>query len=263
MTIDALFQLVHGDAADMAIVRSNEADLVYVHPPYFSESTESLLRMPVKEQKQQTVVRQQVLDFAESLRPVFREVVRILRAGGAVVLQTADLRYGGRLLPLAAVHRGMLEELGLVTLSRVLWVSSFQTPSHWPRFRRTPRVGLFRTVDSQEFFVMSTPDGLRDRKTPVELDAEELKECIWPCWKMPGTGRGKAHPYQSPPAVVRRFIELLTLPGDLVVDPFAGGGQILKTTTELGRRAVGYEIDPAYMRKADARVQKALEGSGR
>lgn len=40
------------------------------------------------------------------------------------------------------------------------------------------------------------------------------------------------------------LVESCTQRGDLIVDPFAGSAQLLATAARLGRKAVGYEIDP-------------------
>lgn len=43
---------------------------------------------------------------------------------------------------------------------------------------------------------------------------------------------------------VRYLIERLTKPGDLVLDPFLGGGTTAVAAHETGRRCIGYELDP-------------------
>ena len=68
------------------------------------------------------------------------------------------------------------------------------------------------------------------------------------------------------PDLVAAFIEAYTAPGDLVFDPFAGFGTTLRTAEQMGRRALGFEIDesrvtfarrdlanPAWMRHVDVR----------
>ena len=40
------------------------------------------------------------------------------------------------------------------------------------------------------------------------------------------------------------LIDRYTKPGNLVWDPFAGSGTVLLAAYLLGRRAIGYEIDP-------------------
>lgn len=54
------------------------------------------------------------------------------------------------------------------------------------------------------------------------------------------------HPARAPRELSDFFIELLTEPGDLVLDPFAGSGTTLESAERLGRRWVGIERSLAY-----------------
>ena len=56
--------------------------------------------------------------------------------------------------------------------------------------------------------------------------------------------------------VMRAIIPDYTRPGDLVVDPCAGGGTTLLAAVMEGRRAIGAEMDPATFDKAVARLRK-------
>ena len=49
---------------------------------------------------------------------------------------------------------------------------------------------------------------------------------------------------QKPEALMRRLILASTNPGDMVLDPFAGTATALAACKELGRRYLGFEIDP-------------------
>lgn len=53
--------------------------------------------------------------------------------------------------------------------------------------------------------------------------------------------RGRRHPNEKPEAFMRRLISVL--PPGVVLDPFAGSGTTLVAARDLGRRAVGIEID--------------------
>ncbi len=53
-----------------------------------------------------------------------------------------------------------------------------------------------------------------------------------------------AFPAKFPPQLPRRFIDALTRPGDLVLDPMVGSGTTLVEAYLAGRAAVGVDIDP-------------------
>lgn len=60
------------------------------------------------------------------------------------------------------------------------------------------------------------------------------------------------HPTQLHEGLVERCILLSTLPGQLVVDPFAGTGTTLRVCSRIGREAVGIEIDSEYCKRIEA-----------
>jgi DNA modification methylase len=62
------------------------------------------------------------------------------------------------------------------------------------------------------------------------------------------------HPWQQPEAWARYYIEKLTEPGDLVLDPFTGSGTVPAVCKELGRRYLGFEIDPQAYASAQERL---------
>jgi ParB-like chromosome segregation protein Spo0J len=55
---------------------------------------------------------------------------------------------------------------------------------------------------------------------------------------------GLTHPGSIPPAIVAHALHYLTAPGDLVVDPMAGGGTTLDVCVSMGRRCLAYDIEP-------------------
>jgi len=56
------------------------------------------------------------------------------------------------------------------------------------------------------------------------------------------------HPWQQSESGVMRLIEILTEPGQLIVDPFAGSGTFIKVAEQLKRNAIGAEDDSAKKR---------------
>jgi len=67
---------------------------------------------------------------------------------------------------------------------------------------------------------------------------------IFPIKRVPA-GR-KIHPTEKPTELLRDLIELSSLPGEVVLDPFAGSGATLVAAKETNRRAIGIELDKSY-----------------
>ncbi len=65
------------------------------------------------------------------------------------------------------------------------------------------------------------------------------------------------HEWQQSIGCARYYIERLTSPGAVVVDPFIGGGTTAVAAQELGRTIIGAEIDPQAMAAATTRLREA------
>lgn len=63
--------------------------------------------------------------------------------------------------------------------------------------------------------------------------------------------------------LMRAIVRDYSRPGDLIADPFAGGGSTLLAAQMEGRRAVGSERDPETFRKAQARCSVMPVAVGR
>jgi site-specific DNA-methyltransferase (adenine-specific) len=64
------------------------------------------------------------------------------------------------------------------------------------------------------------------------------------------------HPTQKPVLLMQAFIELTTLEGQLVVDPFCGSGSTLLAAKHSGRKYLGFETKQEYARIAKERLEK-------
>lgn len=72
---------------------------------------------------------------------------------------------------------------------------------------------------------------------------------------MPYSGN-KLHPTQKPVAALAPLVGSFSLPGELVLDPFAGSGSSCAAALLTGRRYIGIEMDDAYFRQAHARMER-------
>jgi DNA modification methylase len=66
------------------------------------------------------------------------------------------------------------------------------------------------------------------------------------------------HPWQQAESWFSHWIEQLTLPGEIVIDPFMGSGTTLVAAKELKRKSIGMEIDEKYCKIAVDRLRQGI-----
>jgi DNA modification methylase len=232
--------LVFGNSMRMQEVESHSAALALTSPPYFPPEVADELFAGFVSEDRISALATAIESYAWSLRGVFEECWRVLTPGGHLALQTRDVRLRSRLVPVEAIHREVCEAVGFALFSRHFW-----RPLHTTVPRRRSLDALRSQhgpvpFDPEVFLVFSTP-GLPHRGRPRSEDISLLQQDIMrtSVGRMP-----QRHRFQSPVPVVRALVRTYTMPNDLVVDPFAGGGTTLRVATALGRRSIGYDIDP-------------------
>lgn len=67
------------------------------------------------------------------------------------------------------------------------------------------------------------------------------------------------HPTQKPMATIAPLLDVSTLRGNTILDPFMGSGTTGVACAKLGRKFIGIEIDERYFQIACARIQKAYD----
>jgi DNA modification methylase len=74
--------------------------------------------------------------------------------------------------------------------------------------------------------------------------------------------RSEEHPCRKPVALVEHFLRLHTQPGDIVLDPFAGGGSTGVACARLGRRFIGFELEQKWVDLSNRRIAAERERLG-
>jgi site-specific DNA-methyltransferase (adenine-specific) len=69
-------------------------------------------------------------------------------------------------------------------------------------------------------------------------------------------GEGFYHPTQKPVALMRWAIEQYAAPDGLILDPYCGAGPVLLAARDLGRRAIGIEIEERHCHTAAERLRQ-------
>lgn len=95
----------------------------------------------------------------------------------------------------------------------------------------------------------------RDLLAPSDLTRAEWLEWTNGDWPLRGETRAwEGHPAPFPVEIPRRLIKLLSVPGDVVLDPFLGSGTTVLEAVRLGRRALGSDRAPEYVASSRRRL---------
>lgn len=250
---------VCGDSRHMDTIDDGSVALVVTSPPYFAGKQ-------YEEELGRDGVPASYLEYLELLRDVFAECARKLEPGGRVAVNVANLgRKPYRSLS-ADVTRILQDDLGLLLRGEVIWQKAEGASGScaWGSFRGatnpvlrdiTERVviaskGRFdraRTVKKRE------AEGLPFEST---LSTDDFMALTLDVWSIPPESAQRVgHPAPFPVELPEQLIRLFTFADDLVLDPFMGSGSALVAAARLGRRYVGYDLDPAYVEIARGRVE--------
>ena len=115
----------------------------------------------------------------------------------------------------------------------------------------------YRSVDEFEYIYIFWKPGITtiDRS---RLDKEEWSE--WgsrAVWHIPSVRANVEHEAQFPIELPRRVIRLLTAPNDLVLDCFMGTGTTATAAVIEGRRYLGIDSEPRYVKIARERLMQS------
>ncbi len=254
---------VHGDARAMTTVPDGSVALVVTSPPYFAGKQ-------YEEELARDGVPSSYLEYLQMLTNVFAECARKLEPGGRIAVNVANLgRKPYRSLS-ADVIRILEHDLGLLLRGELIWQKGEGASGScaWGSFRGATNpvlrdiservvVASKGRFDRARSVKQRTAEGLPHRSTVL---TDEFMALTLDVWRLhPESARRVGHPAPFPVELPQQLIRLYTFADDLVLDPFMGSGSTLVAASRLGRRYVGYDLDPEYV--AIARRRVAAEGS--
>jgi site-specific DNA-methyltransferase (adenine-specific) len=152
-------------------------------------------------------------------------------------------------------------------LNELIWAYDYgaKPRSRWPQKHDTILVYVrdraryhfdADAVDREPYMApgLVTPEQRERGKRPTSV--------MWHTIVSP-TGREKTgYPTQKPEALVRRFVQASSRPGDLCLDPFAGSGTLGAVAAQLGRRFLLMDSSPDAVGVMQRRLASALAAAG-
>lgn len=197
-------------------------------------------------------------EYLDMLGAVFRDTYRVLEPGGRAVVNVANL--GRRpYVPLAHLVTGRMLGTGFLMRGEIIWRKGKGANGScaWGSWTSAANPVI---RDVHEYCLcFSKGRFARARSGKSTIRSEEFMEATISVWEMaPESAKRVGHPAPFPVELPRRFIELYTYEGDLVLDPFMGSGTTGVAAVQTGRHWVGYETNPAYAERALDRIAASL-----
>ncbi|MFP4115359.1 MAG: DNA-methyltransferase [Spirochaetota bacterium] len=206
------------------------------------------------------------------LDQVWRECARVVRPGGFVCINIGDAtRKLGENFRLYTNHSRItvaLEQLGLQSLPAILWRKQTNAPNKFMGSGMLPS-GAYVTLEHEYILIFRKGDKRvmkRDEAATRRRSAffwEERNVWFSDIWdfkgvKQPLTGvgareRSAAYPFE----LAYRLINMYSMQGDTVLDPFLGTGTTSAAALVLARNSVGYEIDSDLRNAIDETIAQA------
>ncbi|KPJ77257.1 MAG: modification methylase [Deltaproteobacteria bacterium SG8_13] len=273
-----------GDARDMRTVADESIELVVTSPPYPMIQMWDDLFTRLNPDIGNAIDsgdgwRAFELMHAE-LTPVWREAFRILVPGGIACINTGDaVRTVGkefRLFPNHAKVLAFLTDIGFSALPMIIWRKPTNAPNKFMGSGMLPPAAYI-TLEHECILVVRKGGNRRieggDEKKRRRESAyfwEERNTWFSDVWtdvkgavqNLPGERTGRrsaAFPFEVP----YRLINMFSVKGDRVVDPFLGTGTCMLAAAAAGRNAVGFELEPGFQEVIIANLQSTAAVANR
>jgi site-specific DNA-methyltransferase (adenine-specific) len=204
-------------------------------------------------------------DYLDLLFRVFEETFRVMEPGGRVVINAAGL---GRspYVHLPTFINAIMLEIGFMPRGEVIWVKAAGASGScaWGSFMKASNPVLRDLHEHLLVFCKGweNPKGEvqwgRYKAGESTVSKQEFLDYTLSVWNMPPeSAKRVGHPAPFPKELPRRFIELYSYKGDVILDPFIGAGATAVAALAAGRKYVGYDTNPAYLTIAKHRLKEA------
>jgi len=147
------------------------------------------------------------------------------------------------------------DDVGFITVNHIIWKYQFGVVCR-RKFVTSHYHCLFLCKNDKKRKFFNSARFNKDDKTETGGSARYRDlEDVWIIKREYWRGDKKT-PNKLPAEIIKKILVYTSEPGDLVLDPFLGSGQVAVVSKMLDRRYVGFEIVPEYYAFAKERLEK-------
>ena len=232
-------RIILGSSEDMKEIPGNCLHLMVTSPPYnVTKEYDDDLSLE---------------EYLSLLRRVFTETYRVLVHGGRACINVANL--GRRpYIPLSDYISQLMIEIGFRMRGEIIWNKGAGAgiSMAWGSWKSASNPVL---RDTHEYILVFSKGSFGRKKKEDSITREQFMEWTKSVWTIsPESAKKVGHPAPFPVELPYRLIQLYTYKEDIVLDPFMGSGSTAIAALKSQRKYVGYEIDPDYVKIAEARI---------
>jgi DNA modification methylase len=197
------------------------------------------------------------------LDPIWEDIFRVLHPGGFACINIGDAtRTIANHFRLYANHARILQHClrsGFTNLPPIIWRKQTNAPNKFMGSGMLP-AGAYVTLE-HEFILILRKGNKREFKTAAERQNRNQSALFWEernswfsdIWQdLKGTGQklnhadGRERSGAFPFELAYRLINMYSVKGDTVLDPFLGTGTTTLAAMASNRNSIGFEIDPRF-----------------
>lgn len=136
--------------------------------------------------------------------------------------------------------------------------SSLSRPDKINRHERNGYEDIFIINGQQLLFYSKNVREIDGQATPARMLTNIWDDIAWE--GIAAEGGVRFPRAKKPERLIRRCLQLVTEPGDLVLDSFLGSGTTVAVAHKMGRRYIGIEMGEHAVTHCAPRLQKVIEG---